>query len=61
MAGHTTDQCSDYDWLEPLGNGSFGEVSKVRKRIDERMRLDSRSERSFEKPRHLMSGAKRSW
>jgi hypothetical protein len=34
VAGHTTDQCSDYDWLEPLGNGSFGEVSKVRKRID---------------------------
>ena len=34
MAGETHDQASDYEWLDVLGEGSSGEVSKVRKHID---------------------------
>lgn len=34
MAGETHDQASDYEWLEVLGEGSSGEVTKVRKHID---------------------------
>ena len=34
MAGETHDQASEYEWLEVLGEGSSGEVTKVRKHID---------------------------
>ena len=34
VAGRTSDQCCDYEWLEQLGVGSYGTVTKVRKLID---------------------------
>ena len=34
IAGETHDQASEYEWLEKLGEGSSGEVTKVRKHID---------------------------
>lgn len=34
VAGETHDQASEYEWIEGLGEGSSGEVAKVRKHID---------------------------
>ena len=39
------DQCSDYEWLETLGQGSYGTVIKVRRLIDGWVYAIKKSER----------------